>query len=479
MSCIANSVVAVARSPRIPTSSPALMLFCLVGADSIGLAAAVLIAGGCKWLVSGPVSLGGYLRLWPFLPAFLLLYLLAGLYSSLPLSPPEELSRATICSSLGFVMLSIATLSFRGGEDVFRPTLIVAILLSVVLVPLLRAQLRTLAGARDWWGYPAVLFGPHNKTRAFIHLLQNNPQLGLKPIAIVSDDEEHNSILGVPVVRGDSLSWIAESRASIYAVIMADASRAESSALQLHYSTFSHVLAIPDAHPLEANMWISSRAVGRFLALEMKRNLLQPPHLAAKRALDLVLAATAGIVFAPLLVLIALCVRLTSKGPVLYHQQRIGRHGKRFRAYKFRTMLVNAEEALEKHLEEHPDLRAEWVVNHKLRNDPRVTPIGRFLRRTSFDELPQLWNIFKGEMSLVGPRPIVDAEIVRYGESFHLYTSVSSGLTGLWQVSGRSDTSYEDRVALDEYYVRNWSIWLDVYILCRTVNTLLSRKGAY
>ena len=116
---------------------------------------------------------------------------------------------------------------------------------------------------------------------------------------------------------------------------------------------------------------------------------------------------------------------------------------------------------------------------YKLTRDPRVTPFGRILRRTSLDELPQLWNVLKGEMSLVGPRPIVDAEIAKYGNSFHLYTKVKSGLTGLWQVSGRNDTSYDQRVYLDVFYVRNWSVWLDLYILFRTIETVLFRKGAY
>ncbi len=142
-------------------------------------------------------------------------------------------------------------------------------------------------------------------------------------------------------------------------------------------------------------------------------------------------------------------------------------------------MVRNADEVLHRYLKTNPDLREEWKQNHKLRNDPRITPVGRFLRRTSLDEIPQLWNVLKGDMSLVGPRPIVDAEIVRYGSNFDLYMKVKSGLTGLWQVSGRNDTSYEERVKLDTFYVRNWSVWLDLCILFRTIGTVLLRKGAY
>jgi lipopolysaccharide/colanic/teichoic acid biosynthesis glycosyltransferase len=142
-------------------------------------------------------------------------------------------------------------------------------------------------------------------------------------------------------------------------------------------------------------------------------------------------------------------------------------------------MVQNADRVLDEYLIRHPELKDAWEQDHKLRNDPRVTRVGRFLRQTSLDELPQLWNILRGEMSLVGPRPIVDEEIWRYGDKFTLYTKVTPGLTGLWQVSGRNNLPYEERVNLDAYYVRNWSVWLDVYILIRTIWVVASGEGAY
>jgi lipopolysaccharide/colanic/teichoic acid biosynthesis glycosyltransferase len=142
-------------------------------------------------------------------------------------------------------------------------------------------------------------------------------------------------------------------------------------------------------------------------------------------------------------------------------------------------MVKDADSVLQEYLEQNPDLLEEWKASQKLRNDPRVTRVGRWLRQSSLDELPQLWNVFRGEMSLVGPRPIVEAEIARYGEGFELYKRVRSGLTGLWQVSGRSETSYHQRVTYDTFYVRNWSVWLDFCILFRTIGTVLSRSGAF
>lgn len=482
MSCTPNSsVIPVFHSLPTPCCHPFWIPLCLLAGDVVSLCGSVLIAGWSKHLRVEGVELGGYLRLWPFLPAFLLLYLSAGLYSCLAFSAPEELRRATLCSSLGFVLLSILTLPVRGATSYIQPTLIVAILLSIIFVPLSRAAIRKLFGAKEWWGYPAVLFGPREKVIALSEILQKNPGLGLKPIAHVHDhsDGGKHSIQGLVTDKGDELSALIDVRPGMYAVIISDSSRTTTDTLHCDWHKFSHVLVIPDLQPLEANLWISPRAVGGFLGLEMKRKLLQRPHLAAKRMLDLTLAGVVALLAAPALMFIAMCVRLSSKGSVFYRQERIGRHGEKFRAYKFRTMYANSDELLEKALAERPVLRTEWEETRKLKNDPRVTPIGRFMRGTSLDELPQLWNVLKGEMSLVGPRPIVAAEIPLYGDSFSLYMSVAGGVTGLWQVSGRSDTSYQDRVSLDEYYVRNWSVWLDLYILCRTVSTVLSRKGAY
>ena len=164
----------------------------------------------------------------------------------------------------------------------------------------------------------------------------------------------------------------------------------------------------------------------------------------------------------PLLLLVTILIKLDSPGPLFYGQQRLGQYGTPFVAWKFRTMVENADQVLENYLQANPVLRQQWDADHKLRYDPRVTTIGRLLRRTSLDELPQLWNVLRGEMSLVGPRPIVGDEIERYAETYRLYTRVLPGLTGLWQVSGRNNISYPARVNLDAYYVRNWSVWLDI-----------------
>lgn len=214
------------------------------------------------------------------------------------------------------------------------------------------------------------------------------------------------------------------------------------------------------------------------LGLSIERPILRYAPGLSKRLLDLSVAALTGVLLAPLFALLYALVRLTSPGPAFYGQRRIGRNGEHFKAWKFRSMVVDADAILREHLTKDARLREEWERTHKLRNDPRILPIGRLLRKTSLDELPQLWNVIRGDMSLVGPRPIVDAEVPKYGGSIEYYKAVRPGVTGMWQISGRSQTSYAERVRYDEYFVKNWSIWLDLYILFRTVKTVLLREGA-
>ena len=197
-----------------------------------------------------------------------------------------------------------------------------------------------------------------------------------------------------------------------------------------------------------------------------------------KRAIDIVGAAALLLCLSPLLALCAVLVRLSS-GPLLYCHNRVGKNGQPFTMWKYRTMYTDGASILARHLASNQQARDEWNQNFKLRRDPRVTPAGRFLRRFSLDELPQLWNVIRGDMSLIGPRPIVNDEIGRFGASFHAYCAVRPGMTGLWQVSGRSSTTYEERVRMDEEYVQSWSMTRDLIILCQTVRAVVKADGAW
>ncbi len=201
--------------------------------------------------------------------------------------------------------------------------------------------------------------------------------------------------------------------------------------------------------------------------------------LLIKRLMDLVCGSLLLLATLPLFIAIALAIVLDSRGPVMFGHTRVGKRGRCFRLLKFRSMVRDADTVLERHLQAHPEHRAEWQERHKLREDPRVTRVGRVLRRLSLDELPQLLNVLRGEMSMVGPRPIVEEEISRFGKVFPLYTRVQPGLTGLWQVSDRRHTTYRERIELDLKYMRSRTLGMDLAILIKTVRAVVFGHGAY
>lgn len=206
---------------------------------------------------------------------------------------------------------------------------------------------------------------------------------------------------------------------------------------------------------------------------------LSPAYEVGKRTFDLALALLIFPVVGVLIAIIGAAIAISTPGPIFFRHLRIGRHGRPFYIWKFRTMRADSERLLAEHLQRNPAACDEWRLTRKLRKDPRITPLGRFLRKSSLDELPQIFNIFAGEMSMVGPRPIVEAESLKYAGSFPYYLAAVPGVTGLWQVSGRCDLCYEDRVALDESYVRQWTMALDLWILLRTPRAVFCRNGAY
>ncbi len=465
-------------SPRRLTNT----VFCLIAADLFTLLLSVAISLLCKSMVSGIPTWEPYLRLAPFLFVFIAVYALVGLYGGVALSPPEELRRAMLSSVIVFVVLGAATVSLRGASKYFTWVMFLAILLSLFLLPLLRGLLRSRFANEPWWGSPAVVFGAGDAGQRVVSTLLDQPGLGLKPVAVVDDDpEQPGAIRGVPVMRGFELAaMVPQSCEFAYAVVAmpgVPSSRFLAS-IESYGLRFSRILMIPNLANF-CSLWVNPRSVGGMLGLEVCQQAFVRERQWPKRVLDLTLTLLGAVVVLPIIALLALWIKADSPGPVFYSQQRIGQDGKQFQAWKFRSMVQNADGILQRYLDDNPILREEWERSHKLRNDPRITRAGGFLRRTSLDELPQLWNVLKGEMSLVGPRPIVEAEIPKYGNKFSLYTKVKSGLTGMWQISGRSDTSYDERVQLDSFYVRNWSVWLDLYILFRTIEIVLLRKGAY
>jgi Undecaprenyl-phosphate galactose phosphotransferase WbaP len=454
----------------------------MIGADLLALGLAGIIAVQTRLVLEGQFHPSLYWQLWPVLGLFVLAYAIVGLYPGVAISPVDEMRWICLTTTLMYLVLAAMVFMRREGEIYSRGVFVLAWVLSLLMVIVCRALARLIFARRHWWGYPTMILGAGKTGRMVIRTLKRRPSIGLRPVLVLDDNpEKHGSLQGVPVVGGVELApTLARSRKIPYAIVaMPGVPRDRLLELLERYgSSFAHLLVIPDLFEF-SSLWVEAKDMGGVLGLEIRQRLLLPGPRLAKFSIDLAATLIGGLFILPVIGLIALLIKLDSPGPIFYSQTRIGQGGLPFRAWKFRTMVQQADYALKDYLEKHPDLREAWERDQKLRYDPRVTRVGRFLRRTSLDELPQLWNILRGEMSLVGPRPIVDEEIPRYGDKFLLYTKVIPGLTGLWQVSGRNNITYEERVSLDAYYVRNWSVWLDMYILLRTVWVVLTGEGAY
>ena len=454
----------------------------MMGSDLLALATAGVLAVSTRLALDGQFPPSLYWQLLPLLGLFVAAYALVGLYPGVATSPVDEMRWICLTTTLMYLVLAAMVFMRREGEIYSRGVFLMAWVLSVLLVVSSRAAMRLLFARWHWWGYPVMILGAGQTGSMVIRTLKRRPGTGLRPVLVLDDDpKKHGTLHGVPVVGGVELApGLAKTRKIPYAIVAMPGVPRDRllSLLERYGSSFAHLLVIPDLFEF-SSLWVEAKDMGGVLGLEVRQRLLLPGPRLAKFSIDLAATLVGGLLMLPLIALIALLIKIDSRGPIFYSQLRIGQNGEPFKAWKFRTMVCNADLALKDYLARHPEQRAAWERDQKLKRDPRVTQIGRFLRRTSLDELPQLWNILRGEMSLVGPRPIVEEEIPRYGDKFPLYIRVIPGLTGLWQVSGRNNITYEERVSLDAYYVRNWSVWLDIYILLRTVWVVLTGEGAY
>lgn len=473
------NVPLILRSPRI------LMSGLLIFSDSISFLFAWVVASGVIRLFGGELSLAQFLEIFPFIVLSIVVFALRGLYPAIGISPVNELRRLTVSTTAIFLLLAAMTFWLRNPENYSRINLTLTWATALAMVPLGRALMREICGRFDVYGEPTVVIGYGVRGKETVTFLQNNRAMGLRPVLVIDgcDDTEGRFIKGVPILHMDDpeqISTLSNQLGVGTAIILASElpNGILEAAEKISQEAFRSLILIPDREQV-GGLGIRKFDMGMYFGLEVKRNLFNTWEKLVKRVTDILLVIFGGIFILPIFLVISLLIKLDSKGPLFYGHTRLGLGGRKFKAWKFRTMVPNANQVLDEYLEKNPELRHEWETTFKLQNDPRVTRTGRILRKLSLDELPQLWNVITGEMSLVGPRPIVDEEIRYYGDRYDLYSFVMPGITGLWQVSGRNDTSYDDRVNLDEYYVRNWSIWMDIYILTRTISVVLRREGAY
>jgi Undecaprenyl-phosphate galactose phosphotransferase WbaP len=429
------------------------------------------------------INFKSFITYWPYLPVFILIFQVSRLYPGIALAPAEELHRFAIGSLMAHGGIVLSRYVEDQDWDTISVAFIISFVFSTVILLICRDLMHVILSKTRLGGVPAVVYGGGGTGRLVIDRLLDNKRTGYTPVLILDDspDVPEDEYRGIPIIHDTGGGGEIVRRFNIKMAIVAMSHlKQEELARLVNYSVsaFRYSVLIPGFFDI-SNIWMSVRDFDGILGLATSHKLKMSWNLGIKRLMDLVIVTAGGLLILPFLLLIALLVKISSPGPVLYGHTRRGQGGQPFKAYKFRSMVRDADERLEKILAADPAVREEWEAGHKLKNDPRVTPLGKILRRTSFDEFPQLLNILRGEMSLVGPRPIVDGEVEKYGEHFNRIFSVKPGLTGLWQVSGRSDTDYAERVSFDTYYLQSWSVWLDLWVLYKTVGVVLRGKGAY
>ncbi len=455
------------------------------------LAALVFSAFAAIWLRSllgRTFSAENYYAYVPAVVVFIIGYALSGLYPGIGINPIEEFRKFTVTSSIVMAALTALTFFTQSGLKFSRLVFLFLWMLIVVILPVTRMLMRKLGLLLRIWGEPVALLGFGPQGKKILSYLRKNPTYGIRPeIVVIGRPEETAPLANLDerVRRISAYALLDDPKmlenANIQTVIIAPTEIPQdlgTAMVDEQKFGIKHLILISSLN------WIGGSAVrvhdmAGLLGLEVEHNLLRTRERLFKRVFDVFLMLVCGIVGFPIMAVCAVLIKLDSPGPVFYKHKRVGKDGKDLYVWKFRTMVENAEEVLEKTLAEDPVKRTEWETNHKLKNDPRATRFGRNLRKSSLDELPQLINILRGEMSFVGPRPIVRDEVKYFAKVFSLYVQVLPGLSGLWQISGRSDTSYESRVSLDEYYIRHWSVWMDIYILVNTFAAVIRRRGAY
>lgn len=362
-----------------------------------------------------------------------------------------------------------------------RGVLVLTMLFALVLTPAVESMVRKFVIARGICGASTLILGAGHTGMLVARTLQKQRDLGFVPVGFLDDDPSKwgPGVDGVPVLGPLSMAQAFCDRARVAIVAIPGMDRARLASL-IESLSFPNVIVVPNLFGIQS-LWITSRDLGGVLGLEVKKNLLVYSNCLLKRLLDLVIGVPVFVLAAPFIGLSALWIKIVSPGSAFFVQEREGKGGNRIRVHKLRTMHRDSEEFLQTYLAANPMEGANWLRYYKLKKDPRVIRgIGWFLRRYSLDELPQLWNVLKGDMSLVGPRPFPEYHLKNFSTGFRsLRASVMPGVTGFWQVSARSDGDLKIQEDEDTYYIRNWSLWLDLYILLRTLRAFVMPNAAY
>ena len=434
------------------------------------------------------INFSSFINYTIFIPFILLLFAFMGLYPGIMIPAAEQVKKYSISSFFGFaIIVSFVLVSSLTESDpaaviksyTENSLVIIAFLITFIFSILLLPAFREFAKRKfcrfSWWGVPAVIYCTGNSADVIIEKLKNNKYLGYKPAVIIDAQSIFPSVKnGIPVFPPENEINSILHDYNIKQAIISDY-KGEISSIMTSYRYTISVAKSQSSFTCSQQL----KDIAGIIGFASTHNLTFKTNLFFKRLLDIFIILFFSPVILPVFIILMILTKITSRGPIFYGHKRVGKNGKEFRCWKFRSMCIDADKKLEEILANNPQMREEWEKERKFQNDPRVTKFGKFLRKTSLDELPQLINILIGQMSFVGPRPVTEPELTNYGEFKDYVLSVVPGLSGMWQTSGRSDTEYEERISLDLYYIQNWSIWLDIWILIKTIYVVVKGRGAY
>lgn len=428
---------------------------------------------------------------WFFIAAAICILFLRyrGVYSQRQIFWTE--TRITTKILLATSAFDIAAIFTMYSSDTNKTSILLSWIFLIICIPIARIIMKLFLKRANVWDIPTIIIGTGDNAKRTYQTLATEPLLGYDVKLFVEIGTKKkgspntiNPMDGkkIPIVKLPKNYQAFFKELGTPHIIIALEENQEDRAFKI----IDHLTIRPnsvDIIPSVRRIAMHGLAVNHFFGQDMimlrtQNNLARLAPRLLKRIFDIVVTFVLLTVLSPFFLIVSYFIRKDG-GSAFYGHTRIGKKGEPFECYKFRSMISNSDEVLKELLDKNPKTKKEWKETYKLKDDPRITPIGDLLRKTSLDELPQLFNVLKGEMSLVGPRPIIYEELEKYGESKQYYLQVTPGITGLWQISGRSDTSYETRVNLDIWYIKNWSIWYDLVILLKTIVVILGRKGAY
>jgi len=393
----------------------------------------------------------------------------------------EEIKRLWKGASLAFLIIMVLTFAARISMNVSRTVIILSWVLSLFLLPAFRLAAKKILSRAGIWQKNILILGAGRTGEMVLERIKRNKNMGYEPVGFLDDEAKlGKEISGVKVLGklSEIKSWVKEKKVGDVVIAMPRAPREKLlEVVSLCEGVVDEIRVIPDMFGL-ATVGVKAEDLDGILLFDMEWNLAKVHNIFIKRVIDIILSSFTIAILSPLMVFISIKIKRGSKGPVIFSQKRLWKGERTFDFIKFRTMYLDGDERLSQFLQENSQARKEWERFAKIKSgDPRVTKFGSWLRRYSLDELPQLVNAFRGKMSLIGPRPYLPREFEKMGKHRKTILKALPGMTGLWQVSGKNELTFEDRLRLDEYYVRNWSLWLDFVILVKTVKVVWGGEG--